>query len=98
MFVPYTKLPALGYLYLLSLCCAMYDTSLFRFSHNHAISFFNTDLHILTYSNTKEAIQTLTIAMAPRNMARKEYLAILSDGTTAVKMDRTRQAMKKPLA
>jgi len=51
----------------------------------------------LAYRNTKDAIQTLTIAMMPRNMARKEYLAILSDGLTAAKMNITRQAMKKIL-
>ena len=49
----------------------------------------------LTYRITKDAIQMPTIATMPRNMARKEYLAILSDGMTATKMNRARQAMAK---
>ncbi len=37
------------------------------------------------------------IATAPKNIARKEYLAILSDGMTANTMNTIRHAMKNPL-
>lgn len=57
----------------------------------------NTDWHILNYRNTEDAIQIVTITTALTNMARKEYLAIFSDGMTATTMNRIRQAMKKPL-
>jgi hypothetical protein len=60
-------------------------------------AFEKTAQSCFIYDNTKDAIQTLTIATAPRNMAKKEYLAIFSDGLTATTMNMIRQAMKKPL-